>query len=105
MERKKKNFPKFFQSFSSFYPTVFAPRLRAGGVRCILSSLRSCRLLVQHGSFVCSLNHILQIPFDGGDDLVQVFCVVSVRSAARADLQGVVRAVLCEKLVVWDLGR
>lgn len=36
--------------------------------------------------------------FDGGEDLVQVFGVVAIRSTTRADLQRVVRAVLCEKL-------
>ena len=36
--------------------------------------------------------------FDGADDLVQVFGVVAVRPAARADLQRVVGSVLCKKL-------
>lgn len=36
--------------------------------------------------------------FDGADHLVQVFEVVAVGPAARADLQRVVWSVLCKKL-------
>lgn len=47
----------------------------------------------------CKSRRITQThTFDGADHLVQVFEVVAVGPAARADLQRVVWSVLCKKL-------
>lgn len=68
-----------------------------------LSSLQA--LLLSAGNVIsfCQLDHMLQIPFDVVEDLLDSVGLIAVWPAAWRDFQHIIRTICCEKLMIWDL--
>lgn len=68
-----------------------------------LSSLWA--LLFGSGNLIsfCQLDHMLQIPFDVVEDLLDSVGLIAVWPAAWRDFQHIIRTICCEKLMIWDL--
>lgn len=68
-----------------------------------LSSLQA--LLLSAGNVIsfCRLDHMLQIPFDVVEDLLDSVGLIAVWPAAWRDFQHIIRTICCEKLMIWDL--
>lgn len=92
--KKKPNSPKF----------PLQPRIPQAAHINTLSLAQETLHCCGNMSFPFQLNHMLQIPFDDAEDFLDFVWLVAVWPAARCDLQHVIRTILCEKLVIWDLG-
>lgn len=51
----------------------------------------------------CRLDHMLQIPFDVAEDLLDSVWLVAVWPAAWRDFQHIIRTICCEELMIRDL--
>lgn len=68
-----------------------------------LSSLQALLLSAGNPISFCQLDHMLQIPFDVVEDLLDSVGLIAVWPAAWRDFQHVIRTICCEELMIWDL--